>query len=139
MQRFPGNLSRRNSQDPFALPGRRSRWFEALLTYKATMAGHAQCRQNCSVVGRTSVASVSKGTGRAHLWQFFAPSCFETPCGPCRLRQGYAAQAPRIEWQLWCMGLPRILRCERSEPRRTRTEPASQHLDRKIVIEFALN
>lgn len=77
--------------------------------------------------------------GSVHKSGGFAPPCFETPCGPCRLRQGYDAQAPRIEEQLWCTGTPRILRCERSEPRRTRTERANYLLYQITIIELALN
>jgi hypothetical protein len=65
MQKFPNKLFRKNNQDPFALPGRRSYMLEAMLVDKAAMAGFVQWLQSCSVVGRTSVASVSKGTGRA--------------------------------------------------------------------------
>ena len=61
MQKYKKNLSRRAKQDPFALPGRRSYLFKALLMSKATMAGYIQWWQSYSVVGRSSVARVSKG------------------------------------------------------------------------------
>jgi hypothetical protein len=61
MQKIPYSLFKRNNRDPFALPGRRSCWLEVMRMNNAAMAGHVQCWQSCSIVGRSSVARVSKG------------------------------------------------------------------------------